>query len=58
LDPAEHFLGVAVGREYRIEDLLHVAVSNDKGEAFQEGLSAGSEGWKLQRAGEPQFGVA
>jgi len=49
LDPIEHFLGVAISREYRIEDLLHEAVSHDQGETLQEGLSAGFEGWEPLR---------
>lgn len=51
LDPIEHFLGVAISREYRIEDLLHEAVSHNQGETLQEGLSAGFEGGEPQRLG-------
>lgn len=51
LDPAEHFLCVAIGREHRIEDLLHEAVSHDQGETLQEDMSADFERGKPQRVG-------
>ncbi len=58
LDPAEHFLGVALGREHWVEDLLHDAVSHEQGETLQQHVPAGMEGRQPKRFGEPQICVA
>ena len=57
LDPAEHFLGVALGREHWVEDLLHDAVSHEQGETLQQHVPAGMEGRQSKRFGEPQICV-
>src|ERR671914_2121977 len=58
LDPAEHLLGVAIGREHRIEDLLDDAIAHDQGETLQQRLPSSAEDGQSERVCEPQIGVA
>src|SRR5690348_9944530 len=51
---SDDLLGVTVRRKHRIEDVLHLAVEHDQGQALQQRLAFELESWKPHGPGQLQ----